>query len=349
MARPKIALTFERLALVARRTGSDRFYEELAFFVAATLRCRRWLVMRYPRYAAPEFIFNEALSAQAVRQYLAGLYRLDPLIRLVRSGIREGIFVLSKLKTTQSNRAYFDRLFRMSLIYDEAAILLPSPGGSGIAVCVERAARQFSNADMQLLRILYPLVKSLHSVHLDRIFRASAHELDPRRGGGWAAQALLVMDKDGRPVFRNARWSALERQGLIPHIDIADKNPSRMRPIDGVRVLHWEELGDTFAIAPSGRIYSIEASSPGYITANFRDAVHKFQDRAGLTQRERDIVELVLQGYPNAQIAKRLGLAAGSVRNHRYRLYNKLDITTERELFFQFIDFLTEREATIPA
>ena len=49
--------------------------------------------------------------------------------------------------------------------------------------------------------------------------------------------------------------------------------------------------------------------------------------------------------YPNAQIARELGLATGSVRNHRYRLYTKLDITTERELFFLFIDFLTEQEA----
>src|SRR5262249_38898437 len=159
-------------------------------------------------------IFNKALSNQAVRIYLSGLYRLDPLLRLVRSGIRGGIFVLSKL-SNESNRAYFDRVFRMSLIYDEAAVLLPSPGGSSIAVFVERAAREFSKADVQLLRGLYPLVKSLHGLHLDRIFRTPLHEADSRRVD-WATQAIMVIDKEGRPVLRNSQWAALERQGRVP-------------------------------------------------------------------------------------------------------------------------------------
>jgi len=40
-------------------------------------------------------------------------------------------------------------------------------------------------------------------------------------------------------------------------------------------------------------------------------------------------------------IASRLGVSAGTVRNHRHRLYYKLDITTERELFNMFISHLT--------
>jgi len=275
---------------------------------------------------------------------MSGLYRLDPLLRLVRCGIREGVFVLSKLMSNESNRAYFDRLFSMSVISDEAALLLRSPGGSSIAVCVERAARQFSPADVRLLRTLYPLVKSLHGVHLDRIFRTPLHEAESRRRG-WATQAIMVIDKEGRPVFRNDQWAVLERQGRIPPIDGGKREPSGMRAIGNHSILHWEELGDTFAIAPSGRLYSLEPRSPGYITANFHEAIHRFQDSCGLTPRERAIVDLVLRGYPNAQIARQLGLAPGSVRNHRYRLYTKLDITTERELFFLFIDSLTERDA----
>jgi hypothetical protein len=57
----------------------------------------------------------------------------------------------------------------------------------------------------------------------------------------------------------------------------------------------------------------------------------------------------VLQGYPNARIAKKLRLTEGTVRNYRLRLYYKLDITTERELFFQFIAHLLGREDPAPA
>lgn len=54
-----------------------------------------------------------------------------------------------------------------------------------------------------------------------------------------------------------------------------------------------------------------------------------------LSIRERELVELILKGHPNATIATRLGIAGGTVKNHRARIYDKLDITTERELFLQ--------------
>jgi DNA-binding CsgD family transcriptional regulator len=55
-----------------------------------------------------------------------------------------------------------------------------------------------------------------------------------------------------------------------------------------------------------------------------------------LSGRERELVQLVLAGHPTAAISKRLGITIGTVKNHRRRIYEKLDITTERELFLQF-------------
>lgn len=59
-----------------------------------------------------------------------------------------------------------------------------------------------------------------------------------------------------------------------------------------------------------------------------------------LSARERDVVRLVLAGHPTAGIAGKLGITPGTVKNHRRRIYGKLDITTERELFLQYIDGL---------
>lgn len=56
-----------------------------------------------------------------------------------------------------------------------------------------------------------------------------------------------------------------------------------------------------------------------------------------LSARERELVALVLAGHPTAGIARRLGITVGTVKNHRRRIYQKLDITTERELFLQFL------------
>jgi DNA-binding CsgD family transcriptional regulator len=49
-------------------------------------------------------------------------------------------------------------------------------------------------------------------------------------------------------------------------------------------------------------------------------------------------VELILAGHPTAAIAQRMEITVGTVKNHRRRIYEKLDITTERELFLQFFE-----------
>jgi DNA-binding CsgD family transcriptional regulator len=61
-----------------------------------------------------------------------------------------------------------------------------------------------------------------------------------------------------------------------------------------------------------------------------------------LSARERQMVQLILEGFPAASIAKKLGIAYGTVKNHRLNIYRKLDITTERELFLNYITLQPE-------
>ena len=62
-------------------------------------------------------------------------------------------------------------------------------------------------------------------------------------------------------------------------------------------------------------------------------AVQHFAVHFALTPREFEIVMLILEGYSNANIAKKLGISLGVVKNHKHRLYRKLDVTSEREVF----------------
>jgi DNA-binding CsgD family transcriptional regulator len=57
-----------------------------------------------------------------------------------------------------------------------------------------------------------------------------------------------------------------------------------------------------------------------------------------LSARERELVKLILAGHPTVSIARKLGIAAGTAKNHRLHIYKKLDITTERELFLHYIE-----------
>jgi DNA-binding NarL/FixJ family response regulator len=43
-----------------------------------------------------------------------------------------------------------------------------------------------------------------------------------------------------------------------------------------------------------------------------------------LTQRERDVLELMAAGHNNSVIASRLGISAKTVRNHGSNIFSKL-------------------------
>jgi DNA-binding CsgD family transcriptional regulator len=57
-----------------------------------------------------------------------------------------------------------------------------------------------------------------------------------------------------------------------------------------------------------------------------------------LTERERQILFHMLGGYSSALTASRLGVAEGTVKNHRKAVHRKLDVGSQAELFSLFIN-----------
>ncbi len=64
--------------------------------------------------------------------------------------------------------------------------------------------------------------------------------------------------------------------------------------------------------------------------------------RSALTDREFEVVQMLLRGYPLDVISTRLGMAEGTTRVHRRNIYRKLDIGSQAELFSLFIDVVSE-------
>lgn len=62
---------------------------------------------------------------------------------------------------------------------------------------------------------------------------------------------------------------------------------------------------------------------------------------ASLTQRERQITQLLLRGHSSKSIARELNIAPGTVMVHKRNLFSKLGITSQYELFSLFIDKLS--------
>jgi DNA-binding NarL/FixJ family response regulator len=55
------------------------------------------------------------------------------------------------------------------------------------------------------------------------------------------------------------------------------------------------------------------------------------RDERALTKREEDIVALVAKGYTNQEIAKKLYLSEHTVKNHLFRIFEKLNVSSRVE------------------
>ena len=56
-----------------------------------------------------------------------------------------------------------------------------------------------------------------------------------------------------------------------------------------------------------------------------------------LSAREREIVALILKGHSSKSIAAQLGIAVGTVKNHRKSIYRRLSISSQSALFARFL------------
>lgn len=334
---------YELLGEVARTVGRPNFYEKLALVPAKMLDCDRRLVVRYPRYALPEFIVNRSMSDAAVELYFERLYRLDPLVRIARSGPETGVISLQRLRMADTDNAYFDDLFRSAWIFDELSMLFTAPGRVNIALCYDRADRAFTDEEIGIVESIFPLFEGLHEAHLDSSFRMLSEPSIWQREPHSGQRRVQILDKSLRRVYATSSWVEYEEASELPLTSFVHRNRDRgVVSLSRDTVLHWDRLPTNFAPAPDGIICLIEARSLPEMKQGFDDAVTAFGETHELTEREQEIVALAFRGYPNALIAKRLGVSEGTIRNHRHRLYYRLDITTERELFNMFIVHLTE-------
>lgn len=316
----------EEMAKVAAAIGSAAFYPVALAVLGSFLGCHRQLAMRYAQFAKPQFLVNRSLAAEAVALYMRKLYRIDPLLKLVRSQVRERVLTTADLRLEENGTVYFEDLYHSAQIYDELVVLLPAAGGVWVALCVDVNDRHFSPEEVAFVRHLYPLLDSLHQRHIYSC-------LSGRRGAylNDSQLAVMVLDSEGHVCFRNGVWGekvSFPEEEVI--LAVAASAEAGVHSLNERDVVHWEQLEGGNALAPGGRIFMVEGRSPGYLGIDtlFSQLAADYD----LTPRECEIISLGLRGYSTAAIAKSLDIGAGTVRNHKHRLYAKLDVTSEREI-----------------
>jgi len=81
------------------------------------------------------------------------------------------------------------------------------------------------------------------------------------------------------------------------------------------------------------------ATEPTDLRARLQEALGAFGSSV-LTRREQQVIELVLLGNSTRLVADKLGISAETVKLHRKHAYAKLDISSQAELFYLFVDAL---------
>lgn len=72
------------------------------------------------------------------------------------------------------------------------------------------------------------------------------------------------------------------------------------------------------------------------VISSFQEPLTVAAEVEELSPREREILELLAAGFPNKQIADRLGLTDGTVRWHLRHVYNKLHVRSRTEAALKF-------------
>jgi DNA-binding CsgD family transcriptional regulator len=59
-----------------------------------------------------------------------------------------------------------------------------------------------------------------------------------------------------------------------------------------------------------------------------------------LTAREMDIMQLTMRGYSDKLSARELDITPGTVRNHKKSIFNKLQVSSQGQVFGLLLDAL---------
>jgi DNA-binding CsgD family transcriptional regulator len=311
--------------------GSETFYDRLLEVMGALVETDRLSLMRYSSFGVPDLISPHDVCARVEGPYSCGFYAFDPFYEYWRTVAQPAVKSLRQLAPAELwESRYALEFLRAARISDEIAVFLPPLGGASPTLILDRTTGRFTVAELARVQQVFPLLAGLHNAHLKAII---SHGVIAHDG----EKPLRLIDRSGKELAINLAWKKLAAEpesGLAEGLaDLARLGTTQTSLPDG-RLLIRSSLGADFGAAPGGLCDQVEVpalSGPNALPHSWL---------APLTQRERQIVMLTLEGHPIAGIAKRLGVRPGTIKNHRLRLYQKLDITTERELFLTHMQHL---------
>lgn len=333
----RIKSVFAQLGSAAKGAGSLTAYVKILSALHEAAPYDAVQVMRYSRHTAPTYLHAHNTPNDDQELYRGGYYRFDPLFTHLLELNEPAMVHLDVKRIQQEDRkGYFSRFYSRTGMVDEAAYILPSQGNGSVVISFQ-SRREFTRHELQFLELLLPLVAGVHSSHESALLTRMSTGFNR---DDWH-RSMIVVDENGHEVYRSRELRNITRSEVGFHRALADlaksADGSFIRLAHGV--LHVASLDESYTLCAGGRVFLFDHGYRSSTRLSLHEAIETFLGSC-LTTREREIVRLILLGYPSAAIGGILKVGEGTVRNHRKRIYCKLDITTEREIFSQFVSYL---------
>jgi DNA-binding CsgD family transcriptional regulator len=165
----------------------------------------------------------------------------------------------------------------------------------------------------------------------DYVNNWEVHPCISMESGSLAEEIGYVVPLPGGPV---AVYSLMRSAGGAPFSAEEFGRLAAVEPVvrEAVRA-QWRDLAAPAPAAPAG-----DDGAELVLDRAFADFC------AGqLSTRERVVTQMVLRGHSTHSVAALLGIAEGTVKNHRKSIYAKLGIASQQELFSLFLAHILAR------
>lgn len=321
---------FAHAGEVIQSIGTKFFHRELIALLEASIPSDAVWVIRYSGEAPPDVVYTHNVSPHAMDVYLRECGGVDPFSRRWKATREPGVFTLATLDDQSVEYLLYTKLFLPAAqVEDELGVIFPATAHNCFAFFLERNSGQFTRAEVERAKLMYPALESFYRAHVGWLFNELAYD-DTPEALGFIDRPTLIEDRSGQPVWSNPAWNTLvvADPGILERLQSLRTAPEAQVALDD-NTLKAEALGADFPLAPGGRMFVIEPAPKDGRAGGATPLANVLQI---FTPRERDILDLVMAGKTSAEIAGSLRLGVGSVKNCKMRIYRKADVTTESAL-----------------
>lgn len=148
---------------------------------------------------------------------------------------------------------------------------------------------------------------------------------------------LRMPDKDGLAVLEEVNFDSLPTRVIVLTAAEDDRDVIRAMRL-GARGVVLKQSATELLVKSIHRVHAGEIWLDNRMTAEVMRAFTKSaeagprREKPLLSDREKEIVQLVAQGYRNKEIGEKLFISEQTVKNHLHNIFDKLGVSDRLEL-----------------